>query len=139
MIYSNIQTCTDWKVYDLDILINIASEIPIYRQIKDQIKEAIYKGELKTGEMLPSIRKLANETMVSVLTTKRAYDELEEEGFLNSVPGKGFFVASQNLSLIREEKLRIVEAKLMEAYEAGRSVGLTREELMDMMNLLFDS
>ncbi|MBU9724859.1 GntR family transcriptional regulator [Diplocloster modestus] len=123
----------------MDILINNTSEIPIYRQIKDQIKDAIYTGQIKEGEILPSIRKLANETMVSVLTTKRAYDELEAEGYVNSVPGKGFFVSSTNMELFREEKLRLVEAKLLEAYVTGQSAGLTKDEMLEMMSILYES
>ena len=123
----------------MDILINNTSEIPIYRQIKDQTNTAIYTGQIKEGEILPSIRKLANETMVSVLTTKRAYDELEAEGYVNSVPGKGFFVSSTNMELFREEKLRLVEAKLLEAYVTGQSAGLTKDEMLEMMSILYES
>jgi len=122
----------------MDIIISNSSEIPIYQQLKDQIKDAVLSGVLKEGDMLPSIRKLANETRVSVLTTRRTYEELEQEGFIRTVHGKGSFVASKSRDFLREAKLKQVEEKLMDAYEAGKIIGVTKQEMHDMMDILFD-
>lgn len=122
----------------MDILIANNSEVPIYQQLKDQIKDAILSGEVKAGEILPSIRSLANETRVSVLTTRRAYDELEAEGFIKTVHGKGSFVAPKSADYLREDKMRRVEEKLAEAYTLGRPIGLTRQEMHEMMDILYE-
>lgn len=122
----------------LNIIISNNSEIPIYQQLKNQIKEAILTGEVKDGELLPSIRNLANETRVSVLTTRRAYDELEEEGFIKTVHGKGSFAMSNNLDMLKEARLKQVEEKLMEAYNIGKAVGVTKEDMQAMMDILFE-
>lgn len=122
----------------MKIIISNVSDPPLYQQIKDQIKDAILYGELKEGELLPSIRALANDLKVSVLTTRRVYDELESEGFIISKPGKGSFVAKENIELLRESKRHMVEVKLTEAWNAARSLGISKKELFDMMELLFE-
>lgn len=122
----------------MKIVISNSSEIPIYQQIKDQVRDAILYGELSEGEQLPSIRSLANDLRVSVLTTRRVYDELETEGFIISKAGKGSFVATENLELLRESKRHFVEQKLSEAWVAARSLGISKEELYSMMDILFE-
>lgn len=122
----------------MNIIISNSIDTPIYQQLKTQIKDAILNGELKDGELLPSIRGLANDTRVSVLTVRRAYDELEEEGLISTVHGKGCFVKAKNLELLRESRLKQVEAKLLEAYEAGMQIGVTKEEMIMMMEILYD-
>ncbi|MDF2884455.1 MAG: GntR family transcriptional regulator [Clostridiaceae bacterium] len=122
----------------MKIIVSNISEQPLYQQIKEQIKTAIISGELKEGEPLPSIRALANELHVSVLTTKRVYDELESEGFIITKAGKGSFVAPENLELLRESKRRMVEIKLSEAWETARSLGISKNELYSMMDLIFE-
>ncbi|MBG9791831.1 GntR family transcriptional regulator [Paenibacillus dendritiformis] len=122
----------------MKIIISNVSDPPIYQQIKDQIKDAILYGELKEGELLPSIRALANDLHVSVLTTRRVYDELESEGFITTRPGKGSFVAKENLDLLLESKRHMVEVKLTEAWTTARALGISKEELMAMMEILFE-
>lgn len=122
----------------MKIIISNVSDQPLYQQIKDQIKAAILQSELKEGEPLPSIRVLANDLHVSVLTTRRVYDELESEGFIITKAGKGSFVAPGNLELLRESKRHIVEVKLTEAWETARSLGISKSELYSMMDLLFE-
>ncbi len=117
----------------MNIQINNSSTDPIYLQIKNQIKAQIISGSLKTGEKLPSIRFMAKELRVSMITVKRAFDELELDGFINSVQGKGNFVAHQNKELIREEYLKRIESKLQEAVEIGRIAGISDEELSVML------
>jgi len=119
------------------IIISNASPDPIYEQITRQIKSQIISGELKEGEALPSIRRLAMDLQISVITTKRAYEELEKEGFVDTVEGKGSFVAMQNKELLREKKMKIVEDKLAEAVAEARLLGITRAELEEMLGLLF--
>jgi GntR family transcriptional regulator len=120
----------------VNIQISNASSDPIYLQIKNQIKASIISGKLRAEEQLPSIRYLAKELRVSVITTKRAYDELEIEGFINSVQGKGSFVSIQNKELIREEQLRKVEASLLDAIKGAELVGVSIEELKDLLETL---
>lgn len=117
----------------MNIQINNSSADPIYLQIKNQIKAQIISGSLKTGEKLPSIRFMAKELRVSMITVKRAFDELELDGFINSVQGKGNFVAHQNKELIKEEYLKRIESKLQEAVELGRIAGISDEELLIML------
>jgi GntR family transcriptional regulator len=118
------------------IIISNASQEPIYGQINRQIKGQIISGDLAEGDALPSIRGLARELGISVITTKRAYDELEAEGFINTVAGKGTYVAAQNLEFLREKKMRIVEEKLAEAVEQARTLGIGSAELAQMLRLL---
>ena len=120
----------------MNVIISNSSEKPIYEQIYDQIKGAILRGEAKEGDMLPSIRALAKELRISVITTKRAFDDLERDGFLCSVQGKGSFVAGGNRELLREERLRHVEELLAKAVADARGAGVTVAELHDMLDLM---
>ena len=117
----------------MNIQINNSSDNPIYLQIKNQIKAQIISGDLKVGEQLPSIRFLAKELRVSMLTAKRAFDELELDGFINSVQGKGNFVAAQNKELIREEYLKKIESKLQEVVELSEIADVSSDELIKML------
>ena len=117
----------------MNIQINNSSDEPIYLQIKNQIKAQIISGDLKVGEQLPSIRFLAKEIRVSMLTAKRAFDELELDGFINSVQGKGNFVAAQNKELIREEYLKKIESKLQEVVELSEIADVSSDELIEML------
>ncbi|MGP1403189.1 MAG: GntR family transcriptional regulator [Catonella sp.] len=124
----------------MNIQIINSNDEPIYLQIKNQIKSQIMSGELKEGEQLPSIRFLAKELRVSMITAKRAFDELELEGFINSVQGKGNFVAGQNKELVREEFLKRMEQKLEEITELSEISGITIEEIINMLkNIKEDS
>ena len=122
----------------MELYISNSGQEPIYAQITRQIKAKILNGELQQGDALPSIRLLAKELRISVITTKRAYDELEKEGFLYAVPAKGFFVAPKNTELLREENLKKIEAHLTEAVRLSVSCGLSREELREMLELLWE-
>ncbi|MBM0046004.1 GntR family transcriptional regulator [Anaerococcus sp. DFU013_CI05] len=117
----------------MDIQINNSSDDPIYLQIKNQIKAQIISGHLDVDEQLPSIRFLAKELRISMLTAKRAYDELEADGFINSVQGKGNFVASQNKELIREEYLKKIEANLQNIIELAEIADISVDELITML------
>jgi len=119
------------------IIISNSSPDPIYDQLARQVKSQIISGELKEGEPLPSIRGLALDLQISVITTKRAYEELEKEGFIDTVEGKGSFVAMQNKELLREKKMKVVEGKLAEAVDEARLLGITRAELEEMLGLLY--
>ena len=120
----------------MEIYIDNKSGTPIYDQIYTQIKNLILSGELSEDAPLPSIRNLAKDLRISVITTKRAYDELEREGFIYTVAGKGCFVAPKNIELIREENLKKVEEHLMKAAELAAACGLKRQELFDMLEIL---
>ncbi len=122
----------------MHIIISNTSQVPIYEQIVNQMKNLIMNGELEASQPLPSIRNLAKELHISVITTKRAYDELEKEGFIVTMPGKGSFVAAQNTELLREKRMKFVEDKLCEAIQAGKSIHLSLEELTEMLNLLYE-
>jgi len=122
----------------MKIIISNSSDEPIYEQISKQIKGMILKGELKEGDLLPSIRGLARDLQISVITTKRAYDELEKEGFIETVQGKGSFVAAQNKELMKEKKLKIIEEKLVEVVEESKLLGLSYEEIEEMLKILFE-
>jgi len=119
------------------IIISNSSPDPIYEQISKQIKSQILSGDLAEGETLPSIRRLAQDLQISVITTKRAYDELEHEGFLNTVGGKGTFVAVQNQELLKEKRMKVVEDTLSKAVEDARLMGISEEDLVEMLRLLF--
>lgn len=121
----------------MKVIISNSSPDPIYEQINRQIKAQIISGDLAEGEALPSIRKLAQELQISVITTKRAYDELEREGFINTVSGKGTYVAVQNQELLKEKKMKIVEEKLAEAVSEAKMMGIGLDHLEDMLKLLF--
>lgn len=122
----------------MDIIISNASSKPIYEQISSQIKEAILTEQLTCGDALPSIRALANDLHVSVITTKRAYSDLEALGFIETVQGKGSFVAGGNLELLHEERLSKIERLLEQALEDARGAGLSVEELHEMLDVLAD-
>ncbi len=117
----------------MTIFIDNKSGLPIYDQIYSQIKAQIISGDLKADEPLPSIRGLAKDLRISVITTKRAYDELEKEGFIYTVAAKGCFVAPKNVELLREENLRTIESYMEEIVKLAATCHLTREELMDML------
>ena len=121
----------------MKIIISNSSPDPIYEQITRQVKAQILSGDLREGESLPSIRRLAQELQISVITTKRAYEELEKEGFVDTVEGKGSFVAMQNKALLREKKMKVVEDKLAQAVDEARLLGITRTELEEMLGLLY--
>lgn len=120
----------------MTILLDNQSGEPIYRQIAQQIKTQILSGALAPDTPLPSIRNLAKDLRISVITTKRAYDELEQQGFVYTLAGKGCFVAPLNLELLREEHLKQIESHLQEAVRLAESCGLSREELLEMLWLL---
>lgn len=123
---------------DLEIIISNSSASPIYEQIAQQIKSAILAGEFAEGQMLPSIRALANDLRISVITTKRAYADLEEAGFVNTVQGKGTFVSGGNLELLREESLRTIEGRLSKIVVDATAAGISKGELHDMVDLLME-
>lgn len=121
----------------MDIIISNSSGQPIYEQICRQLKGAVASGKLRPGDPLPSIRNLARDLRISVITTKRAYEELERDGFLENVPGKGCFVAPQNRELLREAQLRKVEEKLSQAVEEARKGAMPLEDLHEMLDILY--
>ena len=118
------------------VLIANSSPDPIYEQIVRQTKAQIIAGELQEGELLPSIRKLAQDLQISVITTKRAYDELEAAGFIDTVAGKGTFVAAQNAEFLREKRMKAVEEKLAAAVAEAQLMGMRFEQLSEMLRLL---
>ena len=122
----------------MELIISNASNQPIYEQIVQQIKQHILTGKLAEEEMLPSIRALAKELRISVITTKRAYEELEREGFIYTVAGKGCFVAGRSSEWVREDLLRKIEAHLLEAAHLAALAGIGREELGGMLALLWE-
>ena len=122
----------------MELYISNTGQEPNYAQIKRQIKDKILSGELKEGDALPSIRLLAKELRISVITTKRAYEDLEAAGFIVTKPGKGSFVAPQNPALHREESLKQVESHLQEAVDAARRGGITLAEVSETLQLLWE-
>ena len=122
----------------MDIIITNSSDSPIYEQITSQIKNLILNGTLNEGDALPSMRTLAKELRVSVITTKRAYEELDREGFIQSFTGKGSFVCEKNTKLIKEEQLRRIEEILTSAILLSKSSGIALDEVKDLFNLLCD-
>ncbi|MGN0706962.1 MAG: GntR family transcriptional regulator [Faecalibacterium sp.] len=122
----------------MNLFIDNKSGVPIYDQIYTQIKNQIISGELETDAPLPSIRGLARDLRISVITTKRAYEELEKEGFLYAVPAKGFFIAPKNTELLREEHLKQIEGHLTQAVQLAASCGLSWDELREMLKLLWE-
>ena len=122
----------------MKIVISNTSEAPLYQQIKDQIKDAILKEELVEGDALPSIRAFANDLKVSVLTIRRVYDELEQEGFVTSQVGIGTFVSTSNIELLRDSKRRLVEKKMLDMIQTAKSLGISEDELNAMMDILYE-
>lgn len=120
------------------IVISNSSDEPIYMQVKEQIKRAILSGELESATLLPSIRGLAQDLQISVITTKRAYDELEKEGLVEAVTGKGTFVAGHNRALLREISLRQLQEKLEDVIDTSKSLGMTFDEFVEMVTILYE-
>ena len=121
----------------MDIIISNSGGGPIYDQITRQMKGLILRGELKEGEALPSMRLLAKELRISLITTKRAYEELEREGFIVTMTGRGSFVAAKNLDILREEQRRRLEAHLADAVDAARAAGVDADELCALIRILY--
>lgn len=123
----------------MNIIISNYSGEPIYEQIVKQIKSQIFGGELAEGDSLPSIRSLAQELKISVITTKRAYLELENEGFIKTLPGKGSYVAGQNKELLREKRIKVIEEKMSEAIEQGKIINMSLDDLKEMLEILYEN
>ena len=121
----------------MQILISNNSKEPIYEQIYNQIKKQILTNELQAGQGLPSMRQLAKDLDISVITTKRAYEELEKNGFIYSVVGKGSFVSEQNHEMIKERKLKVIEEQLVTAIQNSKEIGLSFTELQELLNMLY--
>ena len=122
----------------MNIIISNSSSIPIYEQIKTAIKQAVFSNELKEEDMLPSVRSMANDLKISFLTVKRAYDELEEEGYIKTVQGKGSFVAPKNLELIKEEKLREIQELIEKIYDISKISNITEDEIKELFKIIFN-
>ncbi|WP_054767149.1 GntR family transcriptional regulator [Lysinibacillus parviboronicapiens] len=122
----------------MHIHLSNASDKPIYEQITMQLKEAILANKLQAGDALPSIRMLAKELKISVMTTKRAYADLERDGFIETVAGKGSFVTERNQDFLREELLRQIEEHLHKAVKTAKTAGLTKEELQELLSLILE-
>lgn len=122
----------------MEIIISSNTEKPIYEQITAQIKAMIMSGELRTGDPIPSMRALARSIHVSVITVQRAYEDLTRDGFLETVTGKGSFVAAQNTAFIREEQLRLAEEHLQEAAQIGRRHGISYDQLAKILRLFYE-
>lgn len=121
----------------MNIIISNNSSTPIYEQIETAIKKAIFSNELKEEDMLPSVRTMANDLKISFLTVKRAYDELEQEGFIKTVQGKGSFVAPKNLELIKEEKLKEIQEYIEKIYDISKISNISEEEIMELFKMIF--
>lgn len=122
----------------MNIVISNSSDKPIYVQITEQVKNQIILGELKSGDALPSMRLLAKELRISVITTKRAYEELEREGFIVSVTGRGSFVADKNTEFLKEENLKRIEESITKAVDIAQAAKIPKEELIEMIHLMMD-
>lgn len=122
----------------MTLMISNSSELPIYEQIVEQLKTKIITGELQAGESLPSIRGLAKDLKISVITTKRAYEELERLSYIETVPGKGSFVSGKNKELLKEELLKSVETNFLNAIEVAKKIKLTKDELLDLFTYLYE-
>ena len=122
----------------LYIVLSNSSDLPIYEQIKEQVKTQILSGELSENEMLPSLRQLAKDLKISVLTTTRAYNELEEEGFITSRQGKGFFIMPRGSDLLREQLIKDVETNLNNAILSAQRASMTDDELVQLLKLLLE-
>ena len=122
----------------MKLFISEHSNAAIYEQIEQQIKDAILRQELKAEEALPSIRGLAKDLQISVITTKRAYEELETQGLIYSVPGRGFFVCSRKLEMLKEKKIQDLEKRMSELIRDCKAAELSKEDVIDMLDLLYD-
>lgn len=121
----------------MKLIVSNRSGVPIYEQIKEQVKTAIFSGELREDDLLPSMRQLARDLKISVITTTRAYSDLEQEGFIVNVQGKGCYVLPRNKELARENALHRMEEALGAAIDAAKAEGITKEEVVERMNLLW--
>lgn len=122
----------------MNIIISNSSDIPLYEQVKEQIKNKIVSNELKAGELLPSIRNLAKGLRISVITTKNAYEELEKEGYVETIPGKGTYVANKNTEIIRDEQLQKIENLIDTAVSIAKISGISKKEIEDMLSILYE-
>lgn len=122
----------------MEIIISNSSDKPIYEQVSSQIKNKIMNGTLEAGEMLPSMRVLAKDLHISVITVQRAYEDLTRDGFIETVSGKGSFVASQNKEFIQEEQLRKAEELLQQVVDIGRSHGISYEQMANILKVLYE-
>ena len=122
----------------MNIILSNSSGIPIYEQLENAIKEAIFSNELKEEDMLPSVRNLANDLKISFLTVKRAYDELEKAGFIKTVQGKGSFVAPKNLDLIKEEKLKEIQDYIEKVYNISKIANISEDEVKEIFRMIFE-
>ncbi len=122
----------------MNIIITNSNEQPIFEQIENAIKEAIFTGEVKEGEMLPSVRSLANDLKISFLTVKRAYDGLEKAGFIKTVQGKGSYILPKNLDLIKEEKLKEIQDYIEKIYEISKISNISKEEVAELFKMIFE-
>ncbi|CRZ33477.1 GntR family transcriptional regulator [Herbinix hemicellulosilytica] len=139
IVYINdIYNITGSENNGMNIIISNSSDKPIYEQITSQIKQMIISGDLQPGDQLPSMRMLAKELRISVITTKRAYEDLERDGFIYTIVGKGSFVADKNMEFVREEQLRIVEEHLSKAVEGAKAGGISLEELQDIIRMIYE-
>ena len=123
----------------MEIIISNSSGKPIYEQITDQVKSQIMSGQLKAGDALPSMRALAQSLRISLITTKRAYNDLEAEGFIETVAGKGSFVAAQDPELLREANLKLAKESIRRAVEVAKRGGISKDELTEMVDILYES
>lgn len=121
----------------MNIILSNSNGIPIFEQIENAIKEAIFSNELKEEDMLPSVRNLANDLKISFLTVKRAYDELEKAGFIKTVQGKGSFVAPKNLEIIKEEKLKEIQDYIEKIYNISKIANISEDEIKELFNMIF--
>ncbi len=122
----------------MDIIISNSSNQPIFEQIKQAIKKAIATDELKENEMLPSIRNLAQDLRISVMTVKRAYDELEQEGFIKTIQGKGSLVATKNIELLKEEQMREIEKYIDKIALISKASNISKKEILEAFEYLFE-
>ena len=122
----------------MNIIISNSSGTPIYEQIKIAIKQAIFSNELKEEEMLPSVRSLANDLKISFLTVKKAYDELEKEGFIKTIQGKGSYIAPKNLNLMKEEKLKEIQNHIEEISKIAKISNITEDEIIELFKMIFE-
>lgn len=122
----------------MNIIISNNSSVPIYEQINNAIKAAIFSNELKEEDMLPSVRNLANDLKISFLTVKKAYDEIEREGFIKTVQGKGSFIAPKNLELIKEEKLKEIQDYIEKIYNISKVANIAEDEIKELFKMIFE-
>lgn len=122
----------------MNIIISNSNNNPIYIQLKEQIKNSIITNELKPGDKLPSIRSLAKDLNISVITTKNAYDELEKDGYVETIPSKGIYVSNKNIELIREEQLQNIEKLLNTSIEIAKISNISKQEINNMINILWE-